>query len=152
VHNSKATGEAVIPKGIESLVLADRNIHSYHRWILYKDYFKILNDTKVLLYPGVYDRPHWDSKRPWEGLASGCLVLTEKPPIDMSEYPMTELCPFAVYRDHGEMVEKCKQLYGNHGWLEQQRLEAVQGALRHFTPCPIARYFLWRASSVCLNK
>lgn len=147
VHNGKAKGMAIIPKEIEFLVYADKNVHSYHRWILYRDYFKILNDTKVLLYPGVYARPHWDSKRPWEALASGCLVMTEKPPIDMSEYPMTELCPFAVYKDFGEMVEKCGRLYANQGWLEQLRLETVQGALRYFTPRPIANYFLWKLSS-----
>lgn len=144
IHNSKLQGRAIIPKAVESLVSQDSNVHSWHRWRAYKDYFRLLNDTKIFLYPGVYDRPHWDSKRPWEAWASGCLVMTEKPPVDMAEYPMTELCPLAMYHSFDNMVEKCQQFYCNPGLTEQLRLRAVEGALRYFTPVPIARYFLWK--------
>jgi hypothetical protein len=144
VHNDKMHGQAIVPGPVEDLVRQDHNRHSWHRWICYRDYFRLLNNTKVLIYPGVYARPHWDSKRPWEALAGGCLVMTEKPPIDMSEYPMTELCPPAVYQSLDDMVEKCRAFYGNPGWMEQHRLRAVEGALEYFTPVPLARYFLWK--------
>jgi len=142
VHNARAQGTAEFPKPVRKWAMADNNIHSWHRWGCDWAYFNLLNSTKVLIYPGVYDRPHWDSKRPWEAWASGCVVMTEKPPIDMSEYPMTELCPPAVYGSLEEMVDKCLHFYRNPGWTEQQRLRATEEALRHFTPVPLARHFL----------
>jgi len=144
VHNGQVRGRAVVPRDIENLVSHDHNIHSWHRWVCYEGYFRLLNDTKVFLYPGVYARPHWDSKRVWEAWASGCLVTTEDPPIDMSEYPMTELCPPAVYKSFGDMVDKCHAFYRDPGWLDQHRVRAVEGALKYFTPVPLARYFLWK--------
>jgi len=145
VWNKKARGRTIIPDEIAWNVKADRaNVHSWYRWVMYWDYHKVLNRTKILIYPGVYARPHWDAKRPWEALASDCLVLTEKPPIDMSEYPMTELCPSAVYGSLAELEEKCDFFYRNPGRTEQRRLRAVGGALKYFTPVPLARYFLWK--------
>jgi len=123
-------------------VRRDNNVHSYFRWVLHRGYFSVLNDTKVLIYPNVYDRAHWDSKKIWEGLASGCLPLLEKPRIDMSQYPLTELCP--QFENYDELVDKAKWLYSNQGRLEQLRLRVYEGALKHFTPLPIARYFLWK--------
>lgn len=148
VHNASVRSTTEFPRSIRKAAMADKNIHSYHRWGCDWAYFRLLNDTKILLYPGVYARPHWDSKRPWEGLASGCLVLTEKPPIDMSEYPMTELCPTAVYKSLGEMVDKCRFFHHNPGQTEQYRLRATENALRYFTPVPLARHFLWRILKV----
>jgi len=145
IHNAKVEGGPWYPLGLEATIVADRNIHSYHRWACHRNYFRLLNRTKVLLYPGVRgDTPHWDSKRPWEAYASGCLVMVEKPPIDMSEYPITELCPLAVWNSLDEMVDKCRYFHSHPGWTEQHRLRAVGGALRHFTPVPIAKYYLWR--------
>jgi len=144
IHNDKVRGQAIVSKPIENLVHRDNNRHSWRRWITYQDYFRLLNDTKIFLYPGVYARPHWDSKRQWEALASGCLVMTEEPPVDMAEYPMTELCPPAVYQSLDDIVDKCQHFYRNPGWAEQHRLRAVEGALEYFTPAPIARYFLWK--------
>lgn len=144
VWNEKARGRPIIPNEIAWNVKADRNIHSWYRWVMHRDYHKILNRTKILIYPGVYARPHWDAKRPWEALGAGCLVLTEKPPIDMSQYPMTELCPRAIYKSFDELVDKCQFFHGNPGRTEQYRLRAAENALRYFTPVPLARFFLWR--------
>jgi len=143
VHNSKVTGGPVIPKEIEHLVRRDNNIHSYFRWVLHRAYFKVLNDTKVFIYSNVYDRAHWDSKKIWEAYASGCLCLLEKPRVDMSQYPVTELCEAAQFKDYDELVQKAKWLYHNQGRLEQLRLRAVEGALKYFNATQIARYFLW---------
>lgn len=143
VHNSKISGGSVIPKEIERLVWKDNNVHSYFRWVLQREYFKILNDTKVLIYSNVYDRAHWDSKKIWEGLASGCLPLFEKPRIDMSQYPVTELCPELQFEDYDELVDKAQWLYHSQGYFENMRLQVYEGALRYFTPLPLARRFLW---------
>jgi hypothetical protein len=141
--NGKARGAALVPKEIENLVKADPNVHSYHRWKMHRDYFRMLNDTNVLIYPGVSEKTAWwDSKRPWEAYASGALVLCQTPSVDMSEYPMTELCKEAVYGSLNSLVAKCKDLWYNRGRLEQLRIEAVEGAIQYFTPVPLARYFL----------
>jgi len=148
VHNKKVRGVTESSLDFElfmNVALKDNNVHSWHRWLEYPDYFKVLNDTKILIYPNVYaDRPHWDSMRIWEAYASGCLVLLEKPNIDMSEYPVTELCKEAQYTCLRDLVGKCKRLYSNQGRLEQLRLQAVEGALRYFSPVALARYFLWK--------
>lgn len=145
IHNEKARGVTESSLGTPALftALQDNNVHSWHRWLEYPDYFKVLNDTKVLIYPNVYtNRAHWDSARIWEAYASGCLVLLEKPNVDMAQYPVTELCKEAQYTE--DLVGKCKRLYRNQGRLEQLRLQAVEGALRYFSPVALARYFLWK--------
>lgn len=143
VFNGKVRGKAITPKEIGNLVAIDSNIHSYHRWVLHRDYFGLLNDTNVLIYPGVSETTAWwDSKRPWEAYASGALVLYQKPSIDMSEYPVMELCKEAVFGSLDTLITKCRSLWHNQGRLEQLRIGAVEGALRYFTPVPLARYFL----------
>ncbi len=151
IHNEKVRG--VIESSLDfelfmNVALKDNNIHSWHRWLEYPDYFKVLNDTKVLVYPNVYtDRAHWDSARIWEAYTSGCLVMLEKPNVDMSQYPVIELCKEAQYTDLRDLVGKCQQLYSNQKRFEQLRLQAIEGALRFFTPVPLARLFLWRILS-----
>jgi len=148
IHNGTVLGQSIIPKQVERFVRRDNNVHSWHRWVSSGSYFWKLNNTKVLIYPNVYtDRAHWDSMRIWEAYASGCLVLLEKPNIDMSQYPATELCNEAQYTCLRDLVGKCKRLYSNQGRLEQLRLQAVEGALRYFTPVPLARMFLWQVLS-----
>jgi len=145
VHNSMISGQSIIPRKIHRFVKTGNNVHSWHRWISHQDYFKTLNDTKVLIYPNVYtERAHWDSARIWEAYASGCLVLLEKPNVDMSQYPVTELCKEAQFTDLRDLVGKCERLHSNQGRLEQLRLEAVEGALRYFSSTSLARLFLWR--------
>ena len=151
VHNKNVRGTTESSLDFELLMnvaFKDNNVHSWHRWLEYPDYFRVLNDTKVLIYPNVYtDRAHWDSMRIWEAYASGCLVLLEKPNVDMSQYPATELCKEAQYTCLRDLVGKCKRLYSNQGRLEQLRLQAVEGALRYFSPVSLARLFLWRILS-----
>lgn len=148
IHNGKVLGQAIVPKKFRRFVEADNNVHSWHRWVQFRSYYQKLNDTKVLIYPNVYaERAHWDSMRIWEAYASGCLVMLEKPNVDMSEYPVTELCKEAQYMDLRDLVGKCRRLYSNQGRLEQLRLQAVEGALRYFSPVSLARLFLWRILS-----
>jgi hypothetical protein len=148
VYTHEVRGEETAPDEIESLVAEDRNVHSYHRWAMSKAYFRVLNRTKVLVYPGLYHYPQWDSKRAWEAYASGCLVLLAKPEIDMSEYPVTEVCDFAVFDSHLEFVKKCRFLYSRPSFLDKLRLAAVERAWEYFSPVPIARYFLAKITTV----
>jgi len=142
VYNDRIYGGEVIPNSLRDKVRLDNNIHSYHRWVHHSRYFSLLNNTKVLIYPGVTKQ--WDSKRPWEGYASGCLVLLQEPNIDVSQYPVTELCPYAVYDSHNGLLNKCNELHWNTGHLDKLRIETVEMAHRYFTPGPLARYFLRR--------
>jgi len=151
IYNRPARGEEVTPEEIREYVAQDKNVHSYHRWTMSKVYFRTLNRTKVLIYPGVNDNAWWDSKRPWEAYASGCLVLMRKPTIDMSEYPATGICEFAVYDSITELVAKCWFLYVWPSFLDKLRRTAVERAWKYFSPIPIARYFLARIAS-CLRK
>jgi hypothetical protein len=148
VHNRAVTGEEIAPDEIKELVARDRNVHSYHRWTMSRAYFHVLNRAKVLIYPGVNEGPWWDSKRPWEAYASGCLVMLAKPEIDMSEYPVTEICDFAVLDSYLEFVKKCRFLYLRPSSLDKLRLAAVERAWKYFSPVPIARYFLAKITTV----
>jgi hypothetical protein len=147
IHNSPARGEEVTPEEIRECVAVDNNVHSYHRWTTSKVYFRILNRAKVLIYPGVSDSAWWDSKRPWEAYASGCLVLLGKQTIDMAEYPATEICEFPVYDSYMELATKCWVLYLRPSFLDELRLKAVERAWKYFSPVPIARYFLARVAA-----
>jgi len=145
LHSGKVKGPGVTE--LRDFVDRDGNVHSYHRWVSHPAYYRLLNDTKILIYPNVYaDRPHWDSMRVWEGYASGCLCLLEKPSVDMAQYPATNLCEAARFSSHRELIERAGWLHRNQGRLEQFRLKAVEGALKYFTPVSLARYFLWKIS------
>lgn len=143
VSNKNVRGEKVVPKEIAILVEADDNVHSYHRWVLWRDYYKLLNDTKVLIYPGKSATTSWwEAACPWEGYGSGCFVLYETPTADIGQYPVTELCKESVYDSYGALVDKCRWLYKDQGRLERLRRETVGGALKYFAPVPLTRYFL----------
>lgn len=148
VFNRNVYGGPVVAKEIKSLAMGNsldggRYVSSYSPWILYENYFGVLNNTRVLIFPGVSEKtPWWDAQRPWEAHASGCLVLYKTPTIDMSQYPVLELCKEAVYDAFAELVSKCKYFYQDQERLERLRLETVRKALRYFTPVPLARYFL----------
>ena len=126
----------------------DKNIHSWHRWKMNASYFDYLNNIKILIYPGVdkYNAPGWDSKRPWESLASGCFILFHKQPdFDNSQYPLHEICDMCEFEheNYNQMIQKCEYLLQNPEILEQKRKECYENAIKYFTPEPIARYFLW---------
>lgn len=143
VFSGAIRGQGVIAEPLRQKLVSDRRVHSYHRWIMFRDYFRLLNDTKVLIYPGVHASAWWDAKRPWEAYASGCLVMLDKPLVDMSSYPVTELCPFAVYESYEELTQKCYYLYKHQNILDGYRREVIKGALKYFGSVPLARRFLW---------
>lgn len=149
VHNRRAKDRAVIPSEIAHLIEQDavRGAHAWRRWIYRPDFYAILNSTKVFIYPNIVPY-QWGSMRIWESLASGCLALIEHPVVEMSQYPVTELCPMAQFADYDELVDKAKWLYSDQDRLECLRLQVHEGALRYFTAIPMARYFLWRIATV----
>jgi hypothetical protein len=143
IYNGSARGGQVAPDAIRSKVsLDDKIVHGYIRWTFDKSYFDVLNNSKVLVYPGIDKWPFWDSKRPWEGYASGCLVLMEAPNIDVREYPITEICDYTVYHSTYEFISKCRYLLSHEDVLDRFRISAVERAWKFFSPLPIARYFL----------
>ena len=146
VYNEDPPREIIAPDAIEKQVANDPNVHSYHRWTLSKTYFRILNRTKVLIYPGVTG-PTWESKRPWETYASGALVLLARPTIDVTDYPITQICEYAVYDSFPEFLQKCWFLYSKSSLLDRLRATAVERARKYFSPKPIANYFLARVHS-----
>jgi hypothetical protein len=147
-YNDTIRGDKIVPEKIAGYVTKDKNVHSYHRWVMHKDYFKLLNNSKVLIYPGVGNMPFWDSKRPWEAYASGCLVMMSKPSIDVSEYPITELSDFSVYSNYLEFISKWRYLHNNSTFLDNLRTDAVGKALKYFSSKPIANYFLKRITEI----
>ena len=142
----------IIPEKIRDNFLKDDNIHSYHRWVMRAPYFKDLNNSKVLVYPGIDSEPMWESKRPWEAYASGCLVLMSNPCIDVSEYPITEICEYAVYKSYFDFIKKCRYLYRNQPYLDELRKQAFERSKKYFTPKPIANYFLNKIKEKCSAK
>jgi hypothetical protein len=144
VFNGSIKGDELVPEQIKHYVFQDKNVHSYWRWAKSRRYFTLLNRTKVFIYPGVQQSPTswWDSERPWEAYASGCLVLLKNPTVDVSQYPITEISEFSVYNFTVEMVEKCRFLYKNQSFLEQTRLLAFERAIKYFSSVSIANYFL----------
>jgi hypothetical protein len=143
LHNAPIRGSASVPSAIAHLAPHDKNIHSYHRWASYADYHTVLGNSKVFIYPGVFDFPQWDSKRQWEAYANGCLVLYERPTVDMSSYPVTELYEDGVFDSHYELIDKCKYLYSNPELLERIQETVVCSALFHFSPAQLALRFLY---------
>ncbi|MHA2232082.1 MAG: glycosyltransferase family protein [Candidatus Hodarchaeales archaeon] len=143
ILGSNVTGEKDIPIGIQELVDDDysKNIHSYHRWVTHRGYFDALNDTKFLIYPGVTNT-NWDSKRPWEALASGCLFLMADPGEFTAQYPIQDLMPTCFYSDMDEFKLKVQFLQAYPA--ERARVLTHEKAIRYFSPVPLARYFLWK--------
>lgn len=142
IHIDPVRGDEMVPVEIRDAVIKDYNVHSYHRWPTSRAYFRLLNRTKILLYPGVNPGSWWDSKRPWESYASGCLVMFERPEVDMAGYPVTDICDFAVYNSTLELVEKCWYLHRKPGFQDKLRTNAVASTWQYFSPEAISRYFL----------
>lgn len=146
IFRGEARGNDVIPKEIAEEVAKDPNIHSYHRWVMSKNYFSILNRSRVMIYPGVANSAWWDSKRPWEAFAGGCLLLFKKPTVDMSDYPVTALGADLMFNSSLEFLEKCRFLYRRMDSLEKLRQNTYEKADRYFSSVPLARYFLGKAA------
>jgi len=142
IFNGSIRGASIVPELIEKQVENDKNIHSYHRWVFPKDYYYLLNNSKVLIYPGILDSSQWDSKRPWEAYASGCMPFLSEPNIDVRQYPITEINEFAVYKSIPELVSKCRYMFKNKKFLEKNRLLSTSNAAKYFSPKPLSNFFL----------
>lgn len=140
-HIGTARGTPIVSPAIAALVAGDENVHSWHRWAVGTEYGELLARSRVLVYAPP-DVRHWDSKRPWEAYAAGCLVLLTRPTIDTSPYPLEEICPEAVCGSPAALVARLAWLARRPGPLERLRAQSTQRALRWFTPEPLARHFL----------
>ena len=155
IHNRRVRGKPVYDTAIEEWVEKDRkrdqkgNIHSWHRWVCWSEFYEILNDSKVLIHPGIDHWPFWDCKRPYEGWASGCLVAMSQPCSDVSDYPLTEVWPDAVYDSHEQLFDRARYWYAHPDELDRARCESYERAMKYFTPEPVARYFLGKIADEC---
>ncbi len=157
IYNQPARSDRIVlPERIQLLAQEEKirgNIHSYFRWGLDQAYYDVLNDTKLLVYPGVNPGAWWDSKRPWEAFANGCIVLMARPGIDCHAYPVDQVCPQTVYDSEEQMIHIAKDLLDNTQLLERLRSDTYQRACKYFSPSSIARYFLDKiALSVSAQK
>ncbi len=141
IHTNSVRGEAHVHNKIKAATELDKNKHSYHRWQQFSDYYKLLQNTKILIYPGVDHWPFWDSKRPWEALSQGTILLMKQPTIDVSAYPLTELAEECVYDGYWDLT-KHLHAFSKSSDLEALRDQMAENALKYFTPEPIARYAL----------
>lgn len=146
VHNSQARGVPIYPAEIQALCERDAapNTHSYHRWICWTEFYRVLNDTRVLIFPGIDHWLFWEAARIYEGWACGCLVAMSEPTTDVSDYPPTGVCPEAVYASHNELIDKARFWYAFPDCLDRLRKRSARRAYKYFTPASVARYFLQR--------
>lgn len=129
----QSRGTPQYPEGIP--MQGDRT-HSYWRWGADPVYFDALKKAKALIYPSI-NGPQWDSKRPYEALACGCMLVMQRPRCDQSDYPLDDL---GVYFAGPEDLPRVCNLLLADG-IEMARRRAYM-ASEKFTPVPIAQYFL----------
>jgi len=141
-HNSKVMGPWKCAQTIEWFCKNDKNIHSWHRWRAYPNYYDLLSNSKILIYPGIFDFPQYESKRQWEALACGALVLWARPTIDTTSYSFIA-DESAVYDSFPDLVSKCNHFIdmGYAGEILAERYR--ERALNYFSPMALARRFLW---------
>ncbi len=111
-------------------------------WAFDETYFDRLNHAKALVYPGVAGLPFWDSRRPWEALANGCLVLYGPPTIALGDYSLAGLSPFLQYNHLLDLTQKAWFLTRHPEAFKTLQTETIQAAKKYFSPKAIARYFL----------
>lgn len=128
-----ARGTPQYPAGLK---IRGRTHHSHQRWGAVPEYYNALKEAKALIYPAI-DGPQWDSKRPYEALTCGCMLVMQRPRCDQSDYPLDDL---GVYFDGPEDLPRACNLLLADG-IEIARRRAYMASER-FTPVPIARYFL----------
>jgi hypothetical protein len=136
-----ARGESIVDRRIKYFTDNDQNIHSWHRWVMHKDYFDKLTKTKILIYPGIDHYPFWDSKRPWEAIASGAAVLMKEPSIDSKNFSLSEIDRDFVYRTNWELLEKIRY-FKNLDTIDEKIAHFVQKVKKKFSSVSIAKYFL----------
>ncbi len=146
IHNSLVYGETkqIDNQDLSALITFDikQNVHGAIRFCLHKDYYQVLNNSKVFIYPGVSNSAWWDSKRQWEAIASGCYILFEKPTIDMSQYPVIGIDKFSMYNTYNELFNKCNYLHSNINVLDKKRISQTEQAQKYFSSESLVRYFL----------
>jgi hypothetical protein len=147
ILNQKIYGDLEYDSNINYYISNDKNIHSWHRWGKNQIYFNTLNQSKILIYPSIdkYNAPGWDSKRPWEALACGCILLTHQPyDFDNHEYPINEISDLInfKYQDYNELFQKCNYILNDLEKIELEREIIYSRVIKYFTSEPIARYFL----------
>jgi hypothetical protein len=133
-------GMTIVDSEIAQLIADDGGdgVHGWRYWMFYEGYYDLLNRTQVLVYPN-----NWASRRPWEALACGCLLMMERPSIDMSAYPITNVAPFCVFESKEELLGKVGYLSAHPAQAERMRQEAAKMAIKYFAPVPLARRMLW---------
>ena len=129
------------PDGIPS---QGNRVHSWWRWGTDPAYFDALKRAKVLIYP-VLKGFHWDSKRPYEALAAGCMLLMQRPRCDQSDYPLDEAGAYFEWPGGLEMA--CNLLLADG--IEAARRRCVNWAALNLTPRPLAEYFLRKVTETC---
>lgn len=140
VSNTHIYGNMVVDNSIKENCQKDK-IHGWWRWKTNDKYFETINKSKICIYvpaPG-----GWDSKRPWEMISQGCVLLYFKTPglID-DEYELKKLGDFFEFKNNDELIYKCNLLLNDSLFLEEKSKECYNNALKHFTSIPIAKYFL----------
>jgi len=138
VFNGEARGPWSCDPSIRPRIKNDPNVHSWHRWREFEDYWELLNDSRFLIYPGVRSRPQWDAQRPWEAMAAGALLMIEEPSVYVGPYPVTDVAH--VYPKLPIRVGD----YDPDGGYEKARKHWAEQARRYFCPEAVARYFLKR--------
>lgn len=148
IINGLVYGDTICDKRIKKLIDNDKNIHSWHRWRCCDEYFKTINNSKLLIYPSVdkYNAPGWDSKRPWETFSQNSLIIYQKQEdFDNSEYPIDELIGEFRYKldDYEDLKKKIELHLSDLDLLEEKRINICKNINKYFNSITITRYFLW---------
>jgi len=143
IWNQTIRGEFQAPPEIQHLIVQDKNVHSWHRWTMPKEYFKILNQSRVVIYPGVDHWPFWDSKRPWEAIACGAAVLMQLPTIDTQSRGLETLDSDFVFDGTIDLLRKIRCLQKLPIDEFNNKIQRFVGlAQKQFSSVNIARFFL----------
>jgi hypothetical protein len=157
IINGMVYGNVECDKKIEKYVKNDKNVHSWHRWRYCDKYFEELNNSKILVYPSVdkYNAPGWESKRPYETLSQGCLMVYQmQNDFDNASYPICELLNEFKFEldNYDEMMTKIETHLNNLELLEAKRIDITEKFKKYFQSISIARYFLWNIKNKYNNN
>lgn len=146
VFNDTIYGDMVVDARIKYYCENDNNVHSWHRWKTCDKYFDILNNSKICIYvpaPG-----GWDSKRPWEILSQGTIMLYCKPrDFKDGEYPLNKISNYCEFKNNSELLIKVHELLNNPELLKQIQRECYTNAFKYFKPEAMASYFMTKVQS-----
>lgn len=143
IWNASIRGDIHAPASTQQLISQDQNIHSWHRWTLPKGYFRILNQTRVLIYPGVDHWPYWESKRPYEAIASGAAVLLQRPTIDTQGRGLETIDSDFVFDGWKDLLRQVWRLSRLEPADLYTKVDYFVGqAQARFSAASVARFFL----------